>query len=214
VSTTTTIDRGALRLIEQLQQILDARQDLDPEELLVLKTAISWLDQRDHWARVEKNAEYKDHPWRVRLTYEEFEELGVNQFGTVELLDGQPAGNGALSRHALLRAVAATARRRGRTAELPRGEQEPAEARGRRLAARGHSLLEGRASTGKIGFQELAITEQRCQDLAQEGKEYMPEVRALEKEWGVLIRVKSMPIVSSDGRRTAHIKLTEEEANG
>jgi hypothetical protein len=66
----------------------------------------------------------------------------------------------------------------------------------------------------KISFQELAITEQRCQDLAEEGKDYMPEVRALEKKWGVRIRVKSVQRVGGDGRRTAHLKLTEEEANG
>jgi hypothetical protein len=67
---------------------------------------------------------------------------------------------------------------------------------------------------GKISFQELAITEQRCQDLADEGKDYRPEVRALEKKWGVRIRVKIVPIMSSDFCRTVHIKLTEEEANG
>jgi hypothetical protein len=67
---------------------------------------------------------------------------------------------------------------------------------------------------GKISFQELAMTEQSCQDLADEGEDYMPVVRTLEEKWGVLIRVKSVPSVSGDGRRTAHIKLTEEEANG
>ena len=67
---------------------------------------------------------------------------------------------------------------------------------------------------GRISFQDLAITEQRCQNLAEEGKDYMPEVRALEKKWGVRIRVKSVPSMSSDGRRMAYIKLTEEEGNG
>jgi hypothetical protein len=66
---------------------------------------------------------------------------------------------------------------------------------------------------GKISFQELAMTEQRCQDLAVEGKDYMLVVRALEEKCGARLRVKSVPSVSSDGRRTAHIKLTAEKSN-
>ena len=46
----TTIDRGAGRLIDQLKQILETRQDLKPEERLVLKIAVSWLDQQGYWA--------------------------------------------------------------------------------------------------------------------------------------------------------------------
>jgi hypothetical protein len=93
-----------VRLIEQLSQILETRPELDLQERLVLKVAISWLDQRDYWALVEQDPGYdpesferpkyrwEDHPWRVRLTLDEFEQLGPNQFGTVELIDGQPAG--------------------------------------------------------------------------------------------------------------------------
>jgi hypothetical protein len=84
-----------MRLIEQLQQILETRSDLDLEERLILKTAISWLDQRDYWAlSAEQNEPYDwdAHPWRVRLTLGEFEQLELQQFGTQELLDGQPAG--------------------------------------------------------------------------------------------------------------------------
>ena len=91
-----------MRLIEQLLQILEARSDLDPEEQLVLKTAISWLDQRDYWVIAERDYDpdnpqppsydRRQHPWRVRLTLDEFERLRYSGFGTVELIDGQPAG--------------------------------------------------------------------------------------------------------------------------
>jgi hypothetical protein len=83
-----------MRLIEQLHQILETRPELDLEEQLVLKTAISWLDQRDYYALAEQDESYDwdAHPWRVRLTVDEFSRLAYNGFGTVEILDGQPAG--------------------------------------------------------------------------------------------------------------------------
>jgi hypothetical protein len=83
-----------MRLIEQLNQILETRLELDLEEQLVLKTAISWLDQRDYYALAEQDESYDwaAHPWRVRLTLDEFSRLAYNGFGTVEFLDGQPAG--------------------------------------------------------------------------------------------------------------------------
>jgi hypothetical protein len=84
-----------MRLIDQLQQILETRPDLAPEERLVLKTAISWLDQRDYWVTAgpdDGGHNWDAHPWRVSLTLEEFKQLGLQQFGTQELFYGQPAG--------------------------------------------------------------------------------------------------------------------------
>ncbi|MDQ2841955.1 MAG: hypothetical protein M3Y72_13135 [Acidobacteriota bacterium] len=71
-----------MELIDELLQILNARSDLPLYERAVLKAAISFLDQKEHY--------YFDdtHNWRVRLTPEECDALPGEYW---EFGNGQPS---------------------------------------------------------------------------------------------------------------------------
>jgi hypothetical protein len=97
-----------VRLIDQLSQILKLRGDLTTDEQLILKVAISALDQIDFntahpmpkpeldargatpvfYAQLEGRQRMWDAwPWRVRLSEEEWQQAPI---GVDELIDGQP----------------------------------------------------------------------------------------------------------------------------
>jgi hypothetical protein len=70
-----------MELIDELMRILEANPDLGLRERAVLKTAISFLEQKEHrfWE--------DSHDWRVQLTWEEYRALPG---GMWELCNGQP----------------------------------------------------------------------------------------------------------------------------
>jgi hypothetical protein len=71
-----------MELIDELLQILNAHPELPLYERAVLKLAISFLDQKEHYY-LEDN-----YNWHVRMTLEEFRALpgAYWEFG-----NGQPA---------------------------------------------------------------------------------------------------------------------------